>query len=194
MITTICRLFLFLLCSLFYIAGCSAELPQAPTSQLIKGPFTITTEWQTIEFAKPLKTSPHIQYLDFILDKNLYEPVDIQEDEFHIVSYGYRKIGENRPIELEVILVNENKKKFRSVLGGSGTVVTKSGEYNNLSYGTNVDKGKFFYPKDTNFLYVKVRSNTEIKVEHLSWTALFYYQSTNNTWDDIHSSEIVVLK
>ncbi|MGH1440792.1 MAG: hypothetical protein ACRBBR_11810 [Cellvibrionaceae bacterium] len=180
--------------SLLIATGCSADLPQAaPTDQIIKGPFTITAEWQTITFDEPLNTIPHIQFLELLLDKALYEPVEnMKEDEFHIISSGYKKIGENQPVKVAIILVDNEGKEFRTLLGGSGFRQTELGVYNNLSYGTNADKGKFIYPKNTKFTALRIKANEKIRIEHLAWYAPYYYQSPNDTWKDVKQSEIVL--
>ncbi len=107
--------------SLLIATGCSADLPQAPTNQIIKGPFTITTEWQTIKFDQPLKTLPHIQRLETLLDMDNYEPVyNIGESEYNIIGHSYLSRVDNIPIRAEIIFIDSKGDEYiatKNVLG-----------------------------------------------------------------------------
>lgn len=195
MSTAIHRLVLFLLCNLFYIAGCSADLPQAPTNQLIKGSFTITTEWQTIKFKKPLKTLPHIQRLELLLSMDKYEPVDdIGQSEYDIIGDSYLSIANNIPIRLEVIFIDSKGYEYEATKKAVGFGKTKEGAYHFLAYGTNPNKDKFYFAENIEFTAVKIKANTKFNLEHLFWHTPYYYKAPHDTWDDINQSEIVILK
>ena len=189
------RLSLILLFTLVSGLACSAGLwPTAPTDQIIQGPFTLTTDWQTITFKKPLKTIPHIQYLKLLLDPDQYRSIDNIRDDFNVTLSNYTKIGENKPIQLSAVFVDQYGRQFRPIFSVIGIGPTDLGVYKNIGFGPNSDQGKFYYPKDNEIVALKIKANMVFRVEHLSWTASNYYQRPNKTWADVHASEIVEFK
>lgn len=58
--------------ALLSIKSCFTQTA-SPTYQFIKGPYEITAEWQIIELTASLKTWPHIQILEILLDSEKYE-------------------------------------------------------------------------------------------------------------------------
>ncbi len=179
---------------LLLITGCSAQnVPQAPTNQLIKGPFQLTTDWQTISLDKPLIVLPHSHSLKLLLGEQ-YQPIEtIKTDNFYTMSHGYKHVTTNEAIKPEVILIDRSGKEFQAVMEAVGWRTTTLGDYHFLGYSTNSRQGKFFFPRGTEFVAVKLKANVAVTVQHLNWDAARYYQAPNHQWSDIHPSEIVTL-
>ena len=177
-------------------SGCFADqgVPDAPTDQLIRGPFTIGPEWQTIKFDKPLSTLPHIQHIVMLLDNDAYEYLpDAPPSEFNTVYAGFKQVSTNTMITPELIFIDTEQREFRSTNASLAVGNTLVGEpLQALSYGINPRKaGKFYFPKDVEFIALKVKSNVTMRVEHFSWRAPYYYRSPGDTWDDVSPSEIL---
>jgi len=85
----------------------------------------------------------------------------VKENESHIVGSSYRPKHDNTIIRLDVILIGDRGRKFKSTIKSTGFRKTTLGTYYDLSYGTNSDKGKFHFPKNVKFSKIK------IKAEHL---------------------------
>jgi len=178
------------------VSGCSAQnVPQAPTDQLIKGAFDITTEWQTIVLDKPLETLPHSQQFEVLLNVDQHMPSnDSGINEFDIISGSFKRIADDVILNPSVILVDDQGHEFRATVISVGFRKTKLGTYHFLGYGINPKKGKFYFPKEAKFVAVKVKANTAMKVEHFYWVASQYYQAPNDKWEDTPPSKILSLK
>ncbi|MGH1487168.1 MAG: hypothetical protein ACRBCI_13220 [Cellvibrionaceae bacterium] len=192
--------FLFLLRDALLIAlilslGCSAQtVPKDPNNQLIEGPFNLSAEWQVIRLDKPLKTSPHIQTLDVLLDIDQYEFIEgIPLSEYRVSDFGYKRIVDSIIIKPEVILIDKKNREYRVTFDVTGTHFNKLGDYFLLGYGTS-SKDKYYFPKDAEFIAVKIRANVDVKIEHLNWVSAGYFKSPERTWADVHPSKIVSIK
>ncbi|MBX2807714.1 MAG: hypothetical protein KTR20_03700 [Cellvibrionaceae bacterium] len=184
-----------MLISLFIITACSTEIvPQASTNQFIKGPFNLTTEWQTFRLDKPLETLPHVQILYLFLDDDYQNINDIEPTEFYITNYGYKYHSTNLAIKPEIILIDSNGREFPSYAKMIGWYKTPEGDYNFLGFGTNPNNGKFNYPKGTEIVAIKARANSPVTAPHLGWYAPWYFQNPKKTWKDVHASEVVSLE
>lgn len=192
MIPTISRRWTFLLFCLLISSGCSAGLPQAPTDQLIKGPFFITTKWQTIKFDKPLKTLPHIQRFEILLNMNRYEAVnDIGQSEYDVIGDSYLSTENNIPLRPEVIFIDNKNYEYRATKKAVGFDKVESKEYHFLAYGTNANKGEFYFSEKIEFVAVKIKANIDFKVEGFFWYSPTYYRKPKKTWNDATPSKIV---
>ena len=178
--------------SFFILLGCTGEeFPEDPNNQLVKGPFSITTEWQIIELQQPLKTSPHVQSLDILLDMDKYENVEgLPLSQYRALDFGYKRIDDSQIVKPEVILIDQKKKEYRATFDVTGVRYTKLGNYLFLGYGTS-GKGKYYFSKETEFIAIKIRANTEMMAEHLNWMAAGFFKWPDRTWEDIHPSKIV---
>jgi hypothetical protein len=186
-----------LLVSLTLMSGCFADnsIPQAPTNQLIKGPFTIGPEWQTITPDKPLATLPHIQTIDLLLNPEEYQGVDItKNDEFNILNASYKQGSTGVIIHPEIILIDDQEREFRGVMKSTGYREVDDQLYNFLAYGTNSTKNIFYFPTNTKFVAIKLRTNVTMKIEHLSWVAPYYYKNPAKKWEDVNPSKILDFK
>ncbi len=163
-------------------------------NQLIKGPFQITTKWQVISLKKPLKVLPHIHTFNLLLGDEYTPTENISLSEFYINSFGYKHYLTNQIIKPEVILVNQSGKEFQASMSVTGWRETPKGKYNFMGYATNPDQGKFFFPKGTEFVAIKLKANVAVTIQHLQWEAARYYQAPNHQWSDIPPSEIVTLQ
>ncbi|MGH1487385.1 MAG: hypothetical protein ACRBCI_14315 [Cellvibrionaceae bacterium] len=178
-----------------FVSACSAQ-DAAPTDQLIEGPFNITTEWQTIPLEKPLKTLPHVQTLEVLLDVEQYEFIETTEvgSENSIMSGRFKRLQDNMITHPDIILVTDTGSEFQPVHRSIGLAYTKKGDLRSLGFGTNPDKGKFYYPHDVKFVALKVKSNVSMTINHFRWIARHYYQAPNDKWEDVDKSKIVNLK
>ncbi|MGH1487169.1 MAG: hypothetical protein ACRBCI_13225 [Cellvibrionaceae bacterium] len=186
-----------LLISLILVSGCFADnnIPQAPANQLIKGQFTIDTEWKTIELDKPLTALPHIQRVEILLDEDGYVKVgNVSKDEFNIMNSGYKQVATDAIIRPELILIDDQGKEFRATMKSIGYREVDSEFYNFLSYGTNSNKNIFYFPKDAEFVAIKLRSNVVVQAEYLYWVAPYYSRNVAKTWEDVKASKILDLK
>ena len=181
--------------ALFEVA-CSAQEKNAPTDQLIAGPFTITSEWQIITFGKPLKTIPHVQSLQILLPQNEYERVnlDIKGLRYGEMSGRFKRISDNAVIQLEVVLMTSDGYEYKLLLDSLGWRDIENAGYKFLGYNTDTVAGKFYYPKGVEFISMKIRSNIDVDISHLSWSASNYYQAPNDTWDNIKPSKIITFE
>lgn len=185
-----------LLLTLSVVSGCFARTAQqAPTDQLIRGGITITSEWQTITLDNPLKTLPLVQMLQFFLDEKQYKFIDnVERSEFHAIDASYSSIKDNKAIKLSVILIDKDGNTFRPSMISTGQRKTTLGVYHYLAYGVNPTKtGKFYYPENVEFVAIKVKSDTNVRAEHMAWQAPYFYQAPDKKWDAVNPSEIVTL-
>ncbi len=188
-----------LLCSLLLIifaSSCSAQ-DTAPTDQLIKGPFYITTEWQKFPLDKPLKVIPHIQTLEVLLNINQYNFFDNPEElntKYSIMSDRFKRVSDGKITQPEIILIDSKNREYRTVFHTIGTAFTKEGDFKSLGFGTNVEIRKFYYPKDAIFHSIKIRANTQMTIDNFRWIARYFNRAPNYTWDDISASEIATLE
>jgi hypothetical protein len=188
------QLWASILISLIFISGCSAKslVLQAPTNKLVTGPHTIGADWQTIKFEEALETSPHIQRIEFLLNNQAYQEVDnIQKNDFNLISSGYKQLQTDELVSLEVIFIDSAGREFQATVNSVGYREINDRNYNFLAYGPNSNKGKLYFPKESVFIAVKVKSNIKIQVEHLYWVAPYYSRHPFDTWEDINTSQIV---
>jgi hypothetical protein len=187
-----------LLVSLTLVSGCFSAnntVPQAPTNQLIKGPFTIGPEWQTITLDKALETVPHIQDLQLLLNVDNYKKVNgIGKSDFDIVGSSYEQASTGKIIKPELILIDNQSREFRATISSLGYREIDNTLYNLLSFGTNSDKGVFYFPKNTKFISLKLRSNLKLQVEGLYWVAPYYFRNPSKKWEDAKPSKILDIK
>ena len=96
---------LLLSVSLLLAGACSSQ-HDAPTDQLIEGPFEITTQWQTFPLKKPLGVIPYIIKFQILLDQEIHEIVgDIPTDPYRIMNDSYKQIEGSVALTPEVILI-----------------------------------------------------------------------------------------
>ncbi|MGH1487489.1 MAG: hypothetical protein ACRBCI_14840 [Cellvibrionaceae bacterium] len=189
------RKLLILFAALTLSLGCSAQkVPKDPNNQLIEGPFSITTEWQTIKFDKPLKSSPHIQSLDILLDIDKYELVEgLSMSEYRVLDLSYKRLKDSVIVKPEVVLVDQQAREYRVTFDAIGTRYTKLGDYFFLGYGTSDDE-RYYFPKDAEFVSIRVRANKAMTVTHLNWIAAGYFKRPDRKWDEVHPSKIISIE
>ena len=107
------------LLGLSYVTTVSAKTG-TPTDQEISGPFTITTEWQTIILASPLKTLPYIQLLEALFPQSDYKNIEgIERGPYWGLSTSLQRLSDNKVIKLAMILIersgNEYQMEFASL-------------------------------------------------------------------------------
>ena len=168
-------------------ASCSVQ-QGAPENQLIEGPFSITQQWQVFPLAKPLKTNPHVQMLEILLDESSYTYDD--SIRYGIISGGFKHLPSSKPLQPEVMLIDESGKEFKPVYKSIGTSFTPVGNYKSLGFGTNSRRDKFFYPQHTRFTAIKVRSNTPFTAEHFRWLAARYEMAPSRKWENVGPADI----
>lgn len=170
----------------------------APADQLLEGPFKLTTKWQTIALDKPLKVIPHTQSVRFMLPIEDYE--ELEADMTPPSPHGFKdrffkRLADEKIIQIEVILITQKKQEFRATRHTIGMTRTYKnfGAFSYLGFGTNKSfpVGKFYYPKGTEFVAIKVRANTPIEIPYLEWFATLYYQKPDKTWNDVDPSAII---
>lgn len=176
--------------------ACSAQNKVAPVDQLIEGPFDITSSWQRIDFKKPLKTIPHVQSLNILLDTKKYKHVKagVKNSNYSIMLDRYQSLIDGQNVEPEIILIDKIGREFKPLHTSIGVRYTSLGDYFFLGFGLSTRKGFFYYPKDVEFVAIKIRANTSVKVEHLYWIASRYYQAPNDTWNDVDPKKIIDIK
>ena len=185
---------LLLMAALFGVA-CSARAIIAPTDQLIEGPFTITPEWKIITFDKSLQTIPHVQSLQILLPQNEYERVDLdvasKRPRYGELYGRFKRISDKAVIQPEVVLITTDGQEYKPLLGSLGWRNIDNVGYKFLGYNIDPATGKFFYPKGIEFMSIKIRSDINVDINHLHWSASSYYQAPNHTWNDINPSKII---
>jgi hypothetical protein len=187
----------FLSLILLLLAGCSAESSTkvSPADQMIQGAFQLTPEWQEINLESPLRTLPHVQELQVLLDMSHHEPVENSGMKpFDIIGhpFSYKSKEEGITFKPEVVLVTDKGNEFKAGVISNGVQKTQYGTYYFLGYGIS-DDSKLYFPKDAEFVLIKVKANTGIRVEHLHWTAARYYQAPNDTWENVLPSKVVTI-
>jgi hypothetical protein len=172
------------------ISACSQH--GAPTNRLIKGPFEITTEWQTIELDRPLEVLPNIHNVDVLFepDECIYDD-DIPTGGQRIIQGGFRRRADGLVIDPEVILVEQSGREFHAFYYSNGSAFTDEGTYLGLGFGANIEQGKFFYPKGTKIVAIRVRANTTITVAHFWWVVYGYERARVRTWESIPTSKFI---
>ncbi len=182
---------LAVLLSALVIVGCSTY-ERSPADQLIHGPFEITEDWQIIQLDKPLETIPYILSLDVLIDMNGYEiEENTPKNKYRLMSANYKRLHGDILVMPEIILLNQFGKEFRTTYKSIGSTEVRWRSYKYLGYGTNPDLGKFYYPKDTKIVALKVRANTPMTVEYFDWNVTGYEMARRQSWENVPPSKIV---
>ncbi|AJQ96096.1 hypothetical protein [Gynuella sunshinyii] len=162
--------------------------------QILKGPFKITDEWQTIQLDKPLETLPYVQFLDVLINMDDYEYKHIEgtpDDPYRLMFDSFYKVSGSELIDIEIILVAASGKEFHTTYSAFGSTELYGKYYNHLGFGTNTDLGKFYYPQGIKIAALKIRSNVSMVVEFFWWHAYKYDMVKRQSWEDADPSKIV---
>ena len=192
MIFRVAQYLVFIFCTL-WVTACSAN-GGSPVDQLLKGPFKITDEWQTIQLDKPLETLPYVQFLDVLINMDDYEYKHISgtsDDPYRLMLDSFHKVSDSELIDIEIILVAASGKEFHTTYKSSGSTELHGKYYNHLGFGTNPNLGKFYYPKDIKIAALKIRSNVSMVAEFFWWHAYKYDMVKRQSWEDADPSKIV---
>jgi len=167
----------------------------APADQLLEGPFKLTTKWQTITLDKPLKVIPYTQTLELMLPMDDYQGLDVDEPKSrYVIEPGrFKRLADQKITQPEVILVTKQGQEFRTTYGAIGSTrhYKGFGTFWYLGFRTSFVMRKFYYPKGTEFVAIKVRANTPMEIPYIGWFANLYSQDPYETWDDVDSSAII---
>lgn len=173
--------------------SCSAQ-QSALTDQLLKGPFNITTKWQTIQFEKPLKSSPYIQYVRLLSCDNSYKVENLGQDKSRgfLIAYRFQRLSDKQEIEPEVFIVAKDKKYklSHSLSGFDHGGIAEGCHYMGYSL---YDEDGFFIPPNMEFSSVQIRANTNMMIDGLHWHAPDYSKSPKATWENTPKSRIIKL-
>jgi hypothetical protein len=179
--------------------GCQAGgIPRSSADRIIEGPFVITTQWQTIQFDKPLETIPHVQSLYLLLEHGRYDvPIDVPLSEYVVIAgskfhsgISFRQKETGVIVIPQVVFIDQHGKEFHTACESSASYSTKLGPFKALGFGPDSRKGKLFLDKKARIAAIRIKANTQMKVEHLLWTAVDYYKNPDSSWEDIAPSEI----
>lgn len=181
--------------SLLIATGCSADLPQAPTNQLIEGPLSVTTEWQTLILEKPLKTLPHIQRMELLFETDPYGLSDYSNlNDSYIISSAYKHSNKDIFLLPNVILIDKSGSEFKATMKAIGNREIKGENYSFLGYGLNSDKDQAYFSQEIEFVKIKYKANIDFKLSYLYWVAPRYYQAPKDTWKSVNKSKIFHLE
>ncbi|AJQ96050.1 hypothetical Protein YC6258_04014 [Gynuella sunshinyii YC6258] len=162
--------------------------------QLIKGPFKITDEWQTIRLDKPLETIPYMLSFDVLIDMDEYEYKHIEgtpDDPHRLMFDSFYKMPNGDLIYMEIILVAISGEQFHTIYNTIGSTEVRGKSYKYLGFGTNPDLGKFYYPEGIEIVALKIRSNVPMIAEYFDWNVFGYEIAKKQTWADVDPTEIV---